>query len=227
MDRRGSVIMVNAPRRAARRYNPAGTVSLGGVQVGFPEVIPGLRVPIPGVIGDVVSGALNGVVAGGVVFSGYVTSGLIVNRIVSPESAASARAAGNKFRGYWARPLLFAGTAGLFGGLAAKLAPKNKKLLWGILAASGPALRAFGGAVYALLGDSALSAPGMKGDVARLANGLSDYIQVGAFHEAGMGDEEPEEGVSDYIQVSDYVQADGMHEAGMGHEESEEEVVGI
>lgn len=206
----------NPPRRRRRggyRRNPGG--SIGGFKLSVPEVIP-FRLPIPGFIGDLGNGIIQGAAAGAVVFTGYVVSGKVVDFV-------EGTVLGNKnYLGAWQRPLLFATIAGATGGLVAMVAPKSKKAMWALLAASGPGIRAFAGIVNALI---PAGQTGIMADVKNAAGGLADYLQVGAYYEAGMGDtveggwgDEGEVGMEDYLQVG------AMYEAGLGEEQ---EVVGF
>lgn len=229
-------------RRKARRSNPHYNVparrrrgggrrrsnaGIAGVSLAFPADVLPFRLPIPGIPGEIANGVLQGVAAGAVVIGGYMISGALVNFIVSPAKADDAASKGENFVGKWARPLLFAATAGIIGSVVAMIAPKGRKATFGLLAAAGPGLRALGGFVKAIM-DPPKEA-GFMQDVYNLSVGLSDYLQVGQengegmedIYEAGMGNEADEE-MADYLQVED------IYEAGMGEEVgAEEEVVGI
>ncbi len=203
-----------------RRRNPAGG---GGLIATIPQIIP-FKAPLPGILGDVVNGVIQGVGAGGVVFSGYLISGALVNAVYSKEAAEASDSA---FVKNWARPILFGVSAGLIGGLTAMIAPKGKKATFALLGAAGPGLRAFGGVIKAIMDrpDEA----GFVQDIYDGATGLSDYLQVGDLYEAGMGDED-DEGMDDLYEagmgweeeggdMEDYLQVDGVGQ--------DEEVVGI
>ena len=165
---------------------------LGGLSLGAQAQVLPFRLPLPGIIGTIANGIVQGAAAGGIVFGGFVVSGYAVSAVDGMMGATLV----GKFR----RPLLFAALAGVTGGVVSMLAPKGKKALWGLLAAAGPGLRAIAG-IFA--GIDALPAA-IKGP----AGQLSDYIQV--------GDEVPgSEGVGDYIQVGD------LYEAGMGEDDEE------
>lgn len=209
---------VNPPRRRRARRG----MNIAGLSISSPDVVPALRLPIPGIVGTLANSVVQGILAGSVVFGGYVASGAIVDMIVSGSNAEDARARGDKFRGYLARPLAFAGTAIVLGGLTSMVAPRGKRGLWSILAGAGPALRAFGGILYALLGGrEGESKPGFVGKLAQAGKGISDYLQVGELYEAGMGDSSGSEGVSDYLQM------DGIYEAGLGDEAEVEETESV
>ena len=178
--------------RGRRHRNPG---ILGGLTLGVPELLP-FRLPLPGIIGTVVNGVVQGVFAGGLVFGGYVISGAVVDFIAPKEKEG--------FLGKWTRPVLFGAVAGLTGGVVSMLAPKGKKAMWGLLAAAGPGLRALAGTVMAISPETA----GKLG-----LSSLADYLQVGDDY-AG-GPDQAIDGVDDYLQV------DGMYEAGLGEGDDE------
>jgi len=192
--------------RGSRRRNPGGGGSLGGALAISHRVLP-FSVPLPGIIGKVVNGALQATGAGGVVFLGYQASGFAVDKIES--------AMGATFANKWRRPLLFAGLAGLTGWAAAKGAKilKGNAALWAILAAAGPGIRAFGGIIKNLIG---AEATGFLADVRNTATQLSDFLQI-----QGPEDEvADDEGMDDFIQMGDEEVSDDAFAS------SEEELAG-
>lgn len=169
---------------------------------GLPQIVP-VKLPLPGIVGDIANGIVQGAVGGAVVFVGYHVSGVIVDQ--------AEKMLGDTLAGKFRRPVLFAATAGVLGSLVASIAPKGKGALWGILAAAGPGLRAAAGFITNIVGRPADA--GIMQSAWDAAKGLSDYIQVGELYEAGMGD---------YIQVGQDEDESGMeelYEAGMGEEE--------
>ena len=199
----------SSPRKTRRNRNPGNGGGVGGL-INYPEVLP-LRLPIPGIIGKIVNGVVQGVIAGGVVFGGFVLSGVIVDLVVSKFDAA--QAGKGTFKGDWARPIAFAAIAGVIGGGVAMAAPKGKKATWAILAAAGPAIRAFAGIYINLIGDK------LGGDALNVAASLGDYLQVGDLYEAGMGNGEEITdtwGDQEGRMMDDYLQVGDLYEAGMG-----------
>lgn len=169
-----------------RRRNPAGAAAL--------QVIP-FRVPMKGILGKVANGIVQGAAGGAVVFGGYYVSGKLVSAIEG--------GMGETMAGPWRRPLLFGATAGIVGTIAAFVAPRGKKALWTLLAASGPGLRMFGGLVANLI---PAEQTGIVGEIRNMASGLADYLQVGEeLDEAGLGTEEEvyEAGMEDFLQVGE------------------------
>jgi hypothetical protein len=196
-------------RKSSRRQNAGGNGGGAGGLINYPEVLP-LRLPIPGIVGKIVNGTIQGIVAGGVVFGGYVVSGIIVDMIVGKQNEVASK---GEFVGKWGRPLAFSAIAGVLGGVVAMAAPKGKKATWAILAAAGPAIRAFAGLYVNLIGDK------LGPDALLAAAGLGDYLQVGDLYEAGMG-QGPEItdtwGDNEGEMMDDYLQVGDLYEAGMG-----------
>ena len=172
------------------RRNPGGGLA---ASLAVPELVP-IRVPLPGIVGTVANNVVQGLAAGAVFTTGYLASGFLVNLVVSPEDAA---AAGDTFKGKWARPLLFAASAGLIGGLTAMIAPKGKRALFATIASAAPGLRALGGVLKAVMDPP--TEPGFAQDADNLAAGMADYLQV-----------------EDASQVEDYLQVEDLYEAGLG-----------
>lgn len=168
----------------------------------MPEILP-FRVPLPGIAGTIATNVVQGLAAGTIFMGGYLLSGALVNFLVTAEEAD---AEPDTFKGKWARPLLFAATAGLIGGLTAFLAPKGKKPFFAILGAAGPGIRALGGVLKAVMDKP--TAPGITADAYNLAVGLADYIQVG-----------DNEAPYSYAGTDDYIQVEDLYEAGLGQEE--------
>lgn len=194
--------------KSRRRRNPDG--GMAGM-LAVPQIIP-FKVPIPGIIGTVLTNVVQGVAAGAIFTVGYLASGFVVDMVMTPADAAARVARGENFLGKWGRPLLFAGSAGLVGGLTAMVAPKGKKALFSIIAASAPGLRALGGVLKATM--DAPTSPGLMADAYAFAGGMADYIQVEDYDPNA----EENDGVEDYLQVED------LFEAGLGEDDSPEMV---
>jgi hypothetical protein len=189
------------------------------MSLAFPAQVLPFKLPLPGVLGDIANGIVQGVAAGGIVIGGYMISGALVNFVVSPTAAAEADAAGNAFKGKWVRPLLFAASAGIIAGVVSMVAPKGQKTAWSLLAAAGPAIRALGGVIKALMSPPA--EPGIMQDIYNLSVGVADYLQVGQddqgvedIYEAGMGEGEE-------VEMSD------IYEAGMGEGDGMEDYLQV
>lgn len=180
-------------------------MSLAG---GLPKV---MNISLPGmlnkgIVGQIANGIVQGTIAGGVVFLGYVGAGYAVN-MIEPKLPAA-------LQGKFTRPVLYGAVAGILGTVVAMVAPKGKKGLWALLAASGAGVRSFGSLIKALMAPPADPAS-LQAKLYSTAVGLADYIQVGEeMYEAGMSGD----GVSDYIQVGEDV-----YEAGLGQDENGEE----
>jgi hypothetical protein len=200
--RNNPVHRIRRRRGSRRRRNPGvGAMSLTR---GVPQIVP-VKLPLPGIVGDIANGIVQGAIGGAVVFVGYHVSGVIVDKVE--------KMMGDTLAGKFRRPVLFAATAGVIGGLVSMIAPKGKRGLFALLAAAGPGLRAAAGFLTNIVGRPA--EVGFMQSAWDSAKGLSDYIQVGELYEAGMGD---------YIQVGDDEDATGgameeLYEAGMGEEE--------
>ncbi|MGI0149553.1 MAG: hypothetical protein ACREDF_08500, partial [Thermoplasmata archaeon] len=218
--RRGSrrsnpVVHRTRKARSRRRRNP----EIMGVSLAPPATVAPLSIPIPGILGDIANGILNAAFSGTLVFGGYLASGAVVDFIWSKQDADSPGT--GDFKSKYLRPLLFGAIAGLTGSAFAMLAPKGKKMTWGLLASAGPGIRAISGLLMAFI---PATSTGALQEVRRAASGLSDYLQVDG--------ETSSAGVEDYLQVDDIYEAGmgngtgDLYEAGMGEEE-EEEVVGI
>jgi hypothetical protein len=191
-----------------RRINP-GLGGVGKMLAPAANLLP-IRIPLPGILGTIANGTVQGVAIGVAAFAGYVGSGYLVDALASKAKVATFQ---STLARNWTRPALFAATAGLVGGLVAMLAPKGRKAAWALAASAGPGIRAASGVLANLI---PATASGTMAGVRNVAAGLADYLQVGAMYEAGLGEEE--EGVDDFLQVGE------MYEAGLGEEEEAEVV---
>lgn len=207
----------NPGRRRSRRYGRRSrNPGFGGLSLAAPAQLIPYRIPLPGILGTVSNGIVQGVAIGAAAFAGYVGSGYVVDLIWSKEkalaSATDATFAG-KFKAVWLRPVLFASLAGVMGSVVAMLAPRGNKMGWALAASAGPGIRAAAGIIAAVTGPGAINT---------VASGIADYLQMGAVYEAGTSDYEeegsPAEGVEDYLQMGE------MYEAGTSGAEDEEEV---
>jgi hypothetical protein len=195
---------------------------MGGIiSMATPQTLIPFRVPLPGILGKVANGVVQGVAIGVAAFGGYVLSGYVVDFVLPKTGAGGTDVSTNSFVKNWARPLTFAALAGLTGGIVAMIAPKGNKAGWALAASAGPALRAVAGAVANLI-PNAPGSTGVMDNIRVAASHLADYVQVGAFYEAGVSDFQTsdggftsgdsgfaggpslyEAGVSDYVQVGD------------------------
>ncbi len=191
--RRGGRRYVRRRRNPARRYAIGGG-GMGGLAMRLPTIIP-ISVPIGGLLGTVANSMIQAVGAGATFFAGYFGSGMLANYVASSKHVAEWAAADPKdWRVKWARPAVFAASAGLVGGLVAMLGRafrlKNTGLI-AVIAAAGPGVRALGG-VWAALTEPPRE-PGLMADMRAAATGLAggtgDFLQV--------------EGTSDFLQVED------------------------
>ncbi len=187
-------------RRGIRRRNPDGAI---GRALAVPTVLP-IKTGLPGFLGTAADVVIQTAAIGLISFVGFVASGTIVDMILSRDDAAGAD---STFTRNWARPLLFAGVAGLTSAGIAMAAPRGRKAAWALVGAAGPGLRAVAGFVKALI---PADTGGMVGNVRLVAEGLADYLQV----EGSGGNMEYEDaGVEDYLQVGGLGQ--DIYEAGM------------
>lgn len=204
---KGSIVR----RFPRRRRNPGG---MGGMlALATPQTLLPIHIPLPGILGKVANGMVQGVAIGVAAFGGYVLSGYVVDLFADKAKVA---ASGSNFVKNWGRPLAFAGLAGLTGGVVAMLAPKGRKASWALAASAGPAIRAVAGALSVLISPTST---GILANMRSAAGNLADYVQVGDFYEAGVSDFQTsdggftsgdggfagpslyEAGVSDYVQV--------------------------
>lgn len=174
-----------------------------------PQVV-GFRVPLPGILGKVANGIVQGTAAGGIVFGGFILSSYLVNPIDAKLQKTAADGSKTPTLGKFQRPLLFGAISGLAGTvmrMGAKML-KGNPLLWFVLGAAGPGLAAIASIVDSTMDkQKAQNAGGITYRILKVATGLSDYIQMGdEAIEAGVGDEAIEAGVNgvdDYIQMGD------------------------
>jgi hypothetical protein len=204
-------------RSSSRRRNAGGVTyginpSSGGILgMRLPAILP-IRLPGflgKGLPGTIINNVLQGALAGTVVFAGYYGSGQLVEA-VEPKLP-------EQLKGKFTRPVMYGIIAGVLGGAVAMLPIKDgkRKALWAVLVASGAGMRAFGGFLQALI---PATSTGVVGQIRTAAGNLADYIQVGEeAHEAGLGEEAYEAGMSDYIQVGEEA-----YEAGMSNDVEEE-----
>lgn len=194
--RRNPVYWINKGRKRSRRSARRSRRSyrrnpgVGGLSPKRLGAAPFSVIPLSfggGFIGNAANGIVQSVAGGAVFLGGYTLAGAVVDYFVSPPVAAP-----TTFTEKWGRPLAFASIAGIVGGAVAYIAGflkmRNRGLITA-LAAAGPGVRALGGFVKALIPADKLSAPGLIGDVGRVAVGMGDFLQLGDFlqYNRGMG----------------------------------------
>ena len=170
---------------------------MGGLISTVPSVLPAIHIPVKGMLGKIVNGAVQGGVAGGVVLTGAIISGYIV----APIDNKLRKADGTEMLGKFQRPILFGAVAGLTGTImsfAAKMV-KGNRALWFMLGAAGPGVRAFASFIGHVIPETST---GVMANIKNFSTGISDYLQM--------------DGMSDYLQTEQV--GEEVSEAGLSEE---------